>query len=200
MSDNLLYIWRDFIEGDQVAFKKLYDTCFDNLFLYGQQFSHDPETIKDVIQNIFVRIWEKKQSLSAINSPKAYLMQAFRNQMLNHIRSSKNSPLSATEIDDESYNFRLEVPIELNIIEKERNDEIKEKLTAAIDLLTSKQKELIYLKYIKDLEFSQISSIMSITTKSVYKLHHRTLDNLKKHLGNMDTIMLIVYLNWFLKH
>ncbi len=196
MADNLIIIWKDFIKGDQIAFKKLYDSCFDNLFLYGHQFSKDPETIKDIIQNIFIKIWERKQSLKNVLTPKAYLMQVFRNQMLNHIRSNKNNPISNIEIEEEHYSFSLEIPVELSIIEKERDNEVRKKLKLAIDSLTSKQKELIYLKYIKNMEFNEISSIMKITTKSVYKLHNRTMVSLKNQMGNIDLLTLISYLNW----
>ena len=196
MSETQLYIWRSFVNGDQLAFRELYDSCFDTLYLYGQQFSNDPDTIKDIIQNIFIKIWERKQSLKEVNSPKAYLMQSFRNQMLNYLRSKKNSPISPNEINEEHYNFQLEVPIEMDIMDQERDEEVKEKLKNAIELLTSKQKELIYLKYVKDLEFAEVSSIMDVSIKSVYKLHQRTLLSLRKNLGNIDLLTVISYLNW----
>ena len=46
------------------------------------------------------------------------------------------------------------------------------------------------------MEFNEISSIMKITTKSVYKLHNRTMVSLKNQMGNIDLLTLISYLNW----
>lgn len=199
MSDDLIFIWGNFVRGNSIAFKQVYENCFESIYLYGQQFSKDPQTIKDVIQNTFIKVWEKKESLAEVRNPKAYLMQMFRNQMLNLIRFNKNNPLYSTEIDADNYDFKLAVPVELDIIEKERTDEIRKKLKDAFKTLTAKQKEIIYLKYVKGLEFKEISDIMEINTRSAYKLHHRTLLNLKSQLGNIDNMLLLAYLTWYTK-
>jgi len=175
--------WSSFCQGDRTAFKAIYETYFNSLFLYGLRFSNDHDIIKDTIQNLFFKLWENRDSLTHVHQPRSYLHRALRNLLLNIQRNTL--PYRQEALDDEHYSFQLELPVESQIIQQERRLQTHYRLKKAFKVLTSKQREMLYLKYVKQLSFEEIAHIMAITIKGSYKLHQRSLHALRLQLGDM---------------
>jgi RNA polymerase sigma factor (sigma-70 family) len=175
--------WSSFCQGDPMAFKAIYETYFNSLFLYGLRFSDDHDIIKDTIQNLFFKLWENRGSLAHVHQPRSYLHRALRNSLLNLHRNTKS--YRHEHLDDEHYSFQLELPVESQIIQREHQLETQSRLKEAFKVLTPKQREILYLKYVKQLPFEEIADIMAITIKGSYKLHQRSLNALRIQLGDL---------------
>ncbi|MCS3552453.1 MULTISPECIES: RNA polymerase sigma factor [unclassified Sphingobacterium] len=187
--------WNNFCAGNRTSFKVIYENYFNSLFLYGLRFTDNHEVIKDIIQNLFFKLWENRKSLQDIKQPRSYLHRALRNLLLNSQRDSKQ--YLHEPIDEEHYSFQLDLPIESTIIREEERLEIHKQLKDAFRHLTSKQKEMLYLKYVKQLSFKEIAEILEISIKGTYKLHQRAIQSLRAQLGQIGNSLFSLIVLYF---
>jgi len=67
------------------AFEVLFFKYHGRLVLFANKFTGDLRISQDLVQDAFLKLWEKPEIISSIESPKAYLFQAVRNSCLNHL-------------------------------------------------------------------------------------------------------------------
>jgi len=87
-SDEVL--WASFKNGNQLALSMLYKRNVQALYSYGRQTSRDHDLILDCIQELFSRLWVKRDTLAAVNSVKSYLFKSFRRTLLRQIIAKRN--------------------------------------------------------------------------------------------------------------
>jgi len=151
---------------------------YDDLHNYGARFTTDKALIKDCIQEVFISLWQRRETADAILSPKYYLLRAIKNKMLKSLhKNNRNAPLPNNE-----YDFFYEFSIEHIIIEKQVNEEKVQRLRKTFELLSKKQKEIVYLKYYQGLDHAQIAELMNVNRQSIYNLLHETLHKLRNLL------------------
>ncbi len=180
-NDDLEELWNKAQRGNQWAFDQLFRVLFPSLYEYGYKFIPDENLVKDSIQDIFIYIWLHKKSLKKIKSIKAYLYISLRNRMLKLQKKHKtwlrydklNSKQSFSELFD----------IESFLIQSEIQDSNKEKIKNAIEQLSKRQKEVIYLKFYEEMTNEEISKIMNINVQSVYNLISEAINLLKQILS-----------------
>jgi RNA polymerase sigma factor (sigma-70 family) len=164
-------------QNNQEALASLMAMYYDNLYNYAARFTKDDGLIKDCIQEVFISLWQRRQTASAILSPKFYFLRAVKNKVLKAIHSNIQKATGA-ELQDE-YDFFHEFSIEQVIVEKQVSEEKAEKIRKTVSLLSKRQKEIIYLKYYQYLDQGQIAELMNISTQSVYNLLHEAIRNLR---------------------
>jgi len=164
-------------QNNEGALASLMDMYFDDLYNYGARFTKDDGLIKDCIQEVFISLWQRRETAGAILSPKYYFLRAIKNKVLKALHKSSRKTTSS-HLQDE-YDFFHEFSIERIIIEKQISDEKAEKLVKTLSLLSKRQKEIIYLKYYQYLDHGQIAELMNISRQSVYNLLHEAIHNLR---------------------
>lgn len=174
-------IWDDFKAGYHSAFTLIYNQQIDMLFAYGTKICRDEGLVKDCIQEVFIQLFEKRDRIRNPESIKFYLFKALKNTLINSMSSEKRI-LAASE----NYDFKIEYSAEKYWIDKEINRLQRKKVEEAIAALTSKQKEIIYLRYNQGLRFSEIAQILNIDADSAKKQTYRTLGKLRKLLDGED--------------
>jgi RNA polymerase sigma-70 factor (ECF subfamily) len=75
-------------EGDKAAFKELHDHYWNNLYSVALSFLKSPDWAMDVIQEVFLKLWERRHKLSEIDHFKPYLFVSTRNELLTALKSS----------------------------------------------------------------------------------------------------------------
>lgn len=182
--------WNDFLEGDRIAFEQLYLILMPSLYEYGMRKVKDENYVKDSIQDIFIKFWENRNKLRTISNPKHYLLVSLKNSLLNvQLRDGKLSSIS--ENDD----FLLTHDIESKYIADEEDKINAFKLIQALEQLTGKQREIIFLRYFEELSYEEISEMTNISIKSLYKLNNRAMASLKEILGlPKHNLLLILYM------
>lgn len=191
-ADNDTIIWQSFKAGDRTAFERIYHLYFKNLYEYGMRLLNNSELVKDYIHDLFVKIWLNKSNLGEVTNVKAYLLVSLRGAIYNKNTENKNAPVSLEEFGDEYY-FKIDFSVENEFIVKEDFSEQRQKLLAAINSLSARQKEMIYLRYFEESGYDEIAAIMNISVKATYKLSARALDALRQNLNvpNSSLVMLI---------
>jgi RNA polymerase sigma factor (sigma-70 family) len=170
-------------EGSEDAIASIMEKYYATLYNYALKFSPDKELVKDNIQEVFVSIWHRRETATAILSVKYYLLRAIKNKMLKSInkRSGQEEYRDTTE-----YDFYIEFSVEKKIIDHEVSEMHKKYLTKILSQLSAKQKEIIYLKFFEQLGHAQIAELMGISRQSVYNLLHETICKLRSlwHSGS----------------
>lgn len=80
---------RALTQGDRHAYTILYSQYLDSLVQYIFLFTASKETAEEITQDVFLKIWEKRAALGEVESFKAYLFRAAKNQLINHINREK---------------------------------------------------------------------------------------------------------------
>ncbi|MFI5130905.1 MAG: RNA polymerase sigma factor [Chitinophagales bacterium] len=167
--------------NDEQALASLMRLYYNDLYNYGARFTNDSSLIKDCIQEVFISLWQRRETANTILSPKYYFLRAIKNKILKALyKNSHHVTLSGLQRENDSF---YEFSIEQIIIEKQVNEEKVQKVRKTLALLSKKQKEIIYLKYYQYLDHGQIAELMNLTRQSVYNLLHETLHKLRTLLG-----------------
>ncbi len=177
MSDLLL--WKKLKDGDKTALERIYSTHIAGLLKYGRKFSRNDSVIEDCVQDLFVELWKNREGLGMTDSIQRYLMVALRRKVIRQLGRSKKwvSDKEPTELD-----FDAEISIDHKLIELEISAERAVQVKEAMENLSKRQKEVIYLKYISGLDYEDIGEIMDINYQSARNLVSNALRALKKHL------------------
>lgn len=184
-------LWGLISEGDQDAFAFIYNTYAPEMFKYGHRFTLDTDLIEDVIQDLYVHIWESRKNLAIHKSIKFYLFSAFRRDLVKRIRDSqKNQSLEGYSVDASWEESFQEILVENQIVL-----ESSKKITLALDNLSSRQKEAIFLRYIQELSYEEISELMGIQVPSLYNLIFKGIKTMKDFLtSNNHTSKAILFM------
>jgi RNA polymerase sigma factor (sigma-70 family) len=165
------------LQNDEQALAALMKLYYADLFNYASRFTKDSGLIKDCIQEVFISLWQRRQSTGTILSPKYYFLRAIKNKVLKSLHKLNRKNISG--VLQEEYEFFHEFSIERIIIEKQISEEKAEKLLKTLVLLSKRQKEIIYLKYYQYLDHGQIAELMNISRQSVYNLLHESIYKLR---------------------
>ncbi|MEO5562763.1 MAG: sigma-70 family RNA polymerase sigma factor [Chitinophagaceae bacterium] len=165
------------LDNDEQALAALMKMYYADLYNYASRFTMDSGLIKDCIQEVFISLWQRRETAGTILSPKYYFIRAIKNKILKSLHKL-NQKKTTGGLQDE-YDFFHEFSIERVIIEKQISEEKAEKLRKTLGLLSKRQKEIIYLKYYQYLDHGQIAELMNISRQSVYNLLHEAIHKLR---------------------
>ena len=183
--------WNAFRGGDRRSFSLIYEKYFNGLYNYGSKFSRNSELVEDCIQDLFVKLWQNRGTINETQSVKNYLYKSLRNTIYSRLNKVEN-----LDIDDESINrldFNLEISHETFMIENEQSQQMKIKLEKALDNLTNRQKEAVFLRFFEELTYEEVARLMQITVKALYKIIARALENLRETFRSLLVFLIIVY-------
>lgn len=190
--------WTEFIGGSQKSFDYIYDKYFALLYGYGMQFCTDKAIVKDCIQDLFVELWSKKNTLTPVRSVKYYLYKCLRRKIIKTL-ARKEFSMIENELSPIEFNLQTSLSGEAALVEKEivRDNELK--IQQAIKSLTSRQKEAVFLKFYENLSYDEIASIMHLSdAKYARKLIYRSLKELKTVLYKYKNTLIITSLGLLL--
>ena len=165
-----------FKEGDRNAFSKLYDIYFPKVFRFTQLYIISSIELADVVQEVFVKLWEKREQLDETKSIEGYLFIVTRNLIFNAARKSFNESafkmtvLKASE--DESYNLEEEIEA----------SELKSYIDSLIQMLPPRRQEIFRLSREKQLTNKQIAELCGIGEKAVERQISFALKFLRENL------------------
>ena len=181
MNESLLKLETELLQRLQQNYEEalasLMDMYYTDLYNYAARFTRDDGLIKDCIQEVFISLWQRRETADTILSPKYYFLRAIKNKVLKAV-TRNNHKATSDNLPDE-YDFFHEFSIEQVIIEKQVSEEKAGKLRKVLSLLSKRQKEIIYLKYYQYLDNGQIAELMNISRQSVYNLLHEAIHKLR---------------------
>lgn len=167
-------------EGDEQAFRTLYNLYEERLFRYGIGIAHDEELVNNAIQVLFTYLFERRKKISTPVSPYAYLASSLRRLILGELEKRRKSHLSIDEARGKDYAFELEIDAEASIVRAECSEQMIRRLQTALNGLTDMQREIIYLKYYEGLDNKGIAEVTGYADKTIRNVASTALARLRK--------------------
>lgn len=171
-------LWKQFKDGDQKALSSIYLLHYDLLFNYTNRLINNSEETKDLIQELFLKLWNNRSKLSDCNVISYYLITAIRGLVIDRIR--KQSKTFKVEITDSR--LPPELPFDKAMIESQDEENLLARIQNAINKLGNRQREAIFLRIYEDIEYEEVAKIMGLNVQSVRNLIHTGLQSLKQLL------------------
>jgi RNA polymerase sigma-19 factor, ECF subfamily len=168
--------WKKIQSGDVAAFSFLFKNHYPSLYRFAGRYIRDAQTIENIVQNVFVDLWIKKEKLEIKISLKSYLYQMVRNQALNFLNKEKR--MIAIE-NGQSLPENLVISPE----EKFEAEELHEIVHRAIDTLPFQCRQVYLMKRYDQLKYTEIAGILNISVNTVKTQMKRALKSLQEQLG-----------------
>ncbi|MFO7934264.1 MAG: RNA polymerase sigma-70 factor [Bacteroidales bacterium] len=170
---------------DRQGFEKLFRHYFPPLMAFAKKILADEDDSREVVQRVFINLWEKRDEIDATASLKSYLFTSVHNRSLNVIRDRKK--FSAEEVPD--------VVGEVDVGAQIEAMELEEKIREAIEALPEKTRQVFELNRFGGLKYSEIADQLNISVKTVENQMSRALRMLREKLLKYLSLLLWLVLN-----
>ncbi|MBD1427289.1 RNA polymerase sigma factor [Sphingobacterium arenae] len=182
-------------EGDQRAFTMIFDAYYQLLGAYVYKITESKEAAEEIVQEVFIKVWEKREIVGNIDSFKAYLFILSKNKTVDHLRAIAKKRVQQLavfqQMKEESYVMDSASPLEeYNII-----------IEKAVSRLPPQQQKVYHLSRYEKLKYEEIALHMGISKETVKKHMQLALAFLKQQvklqIQNMNLGLLFMALIYF---
>ena len=160
--------------------KKIFDTSYSNLVLQALRYVKHAEIAEDVVQDCFIKLWEKKDELKISGNITAYLARMVRNKSLDYIKKKK---LQTTELN-ETYQAGF---IAENTLE---TADLQSKIDKTLDNLPEKCRQVFVLSRFEEMSYKEIAAELDISKKTVEAHISKALKSFRTDLKQFLIIIL----------
>jgi RNA polymerase sigma factor (sigma-70 family) len=181
-------LWEKFLSGDDKAYTCIYKKYVKELFSYGVRFTPDRELVKDCIQDVFVKIYSNRLHLNRTDNVRLYLFVALKNTLFNVFQKDEHS----YHDDTAEPVFSVEYSIEDQLIENEDEQERADKINLILNMLTPRQREVIYYRYVEGMRMDEICVVMKMNYQSVQNLIQRSIKKVRTAFKEKDQCALSI--------
>lgn len=178
-NDSLL--WSNFLSGDDRAYSYIYNQYVQILFKYGLQFTTDRELVKDCVQDVFEKIHKNRNKLGQTDNIKLYLFVILKNNLLNVLK--REGRIQTIESIEDTSDDTLD-NVESQLIQKEEDSITEKKIKFILSLLTPKQKEVMYYRFVESMSINDIAIIMNMNYQSILNLIQRSIKKVRKNIAD----------------
>lgn len=172
----------------------LYREYSDDLFSYAVHLGFDENSAMDAIHDVFYKLCARKIAVEKISNPQFYLFKALKNRLLDMCRTKREyeSPFNDEAERIGEMPFNLSVTIEDTLIEEEDMKEIRSVIEKMLNRLTDRQREAIYLRYIKEYDYEKVAELMRISIESCRNLISKSLKKMRDSSSLFLLLILIM--------
>jgi len=170
-------LWEGMLRGDQDLYLSLYNRYYHALLFVGLKEIRDAQLVKDTIQQLFLYLWEKRETIHRADNVKAYLITSFLRKLSADWK--KTGKVSTLQVVYSQYAEDTAPTPEEDLIKKDEQQHQSRHLLEYINELPSRQKELLYLKYYEGMSYEEIVQQTGLTHRTVYNKIHEALKKLR---------------------
>jgi RNA polymerase sigma-70 factor, ECF subfamily len=165
-------------------YEELFRSYFSSLCYFAHKYIRDFDTCKEIVHNVFVNIWEKRDEFDFNQPAKSYLFTAVYNRSMNHLRDRKKF------VNDSVEDF-IYIPDENALQDKSLEAaELEAKIWKVINSLPEACKKIFMLNRFEGKKYAEIAEDLNISVKTVETQMSKALKTLREHL--IDYIHLLV--------
>ena len=175
--------------GNEKVFETIFRRYYSSLCSYAFTIIHDLNDAEEVVQDVFLKLWEKHQSIKIHASLKSYLYRAVHNSCLNRLKHQK-----VKQKHDEHWLSQKETVSE-DASKKVREEEIEKAIHDAIEGLPEQCKAVFMLSRFEHLTYAEIADNRSISVKTVENHMIKALRILREKLKDFLPLLMLVFIN-----
>jgi len=148
-------------EGDINAFEMYFKSYYQSLCSYAWSYLKDTEEAEEVVQNTFVSMWEKRDTLNIQTSAKSYLYAMVRNACLNLIKHQK---IKQKYVGEE---LALATDGYESVTHEVSSRELEVRISNALETLPEQCRLVFKLSRFEELKYAEIAAHLNISVKTV---------------------------------
>ncbi|WP_209405008.1 RNA polymerase sigma factor [Pseudozobellia sp. WGM2] len=149
--------------GNHLAFKELFDATYTELVIYAHSYLYEKSSSEDIVQEVFVRLWERSHKITIDINLKSYLFAMVRNACLNHLKKFN--------ISDQSKVLEIpavaEVGMDMELAGEDHKQLLYNQVLKVIDELPTKMKAVVELRFQSDYAYQEIADELNISVNTV---------------------------------
>lgn len=157
-SDNELFL--EIKNNSEIAFEQLFNRYYAPLCLFTSHFLHNRAKAGEIVQEVFVKVWAKRETLEIASSVRNYLFFAVRNQCINLLEHEKVEKRHSRQTQLDSLTDRDLEPYFMEV-------DLRRKIEQSIELLPEKRREIFRLSREEGLKYQEIANRLKISVKTV---------------------------------
>lgn len=182
---------------DQENFEELFCYFYPKLQAYAVSILNDKQSAEDVVQDVFLYIWNKREDLQFGEGFYSYIFQSVYSKSIDHIR--KDSRLSKHEQDSllkfaEEYQTYL--GNDAHPLKELFSEEFNKKLDDLLDKLPEARKQVFKMVYLDGLKAKEVSSELNMPLRTVESHIYLTLKFLRANLSPTDFLILSLFFDF----
>lgn len=146
-------------EGRREAFRQVFETCYEGLCRYAFTFLRDQDEAEDIVQSMFVKLWERRDELDIKHAIRPYLFRSVYNQCMNQLEhravKSKHHHHSEVMLSD-----AVQHP---EVFKDELNDKVRE----VVDKLPPQCRTIFIMSRYEELKYPEIAEKLNISVNTI---------------------------------
>jgi RNA polymerase sigma-70 factor, ECF subfamily len=180
------FFWQQIKNGDENALEKVYKASYRSVVYYATEITGQSQLAEEVVQDVFLKIWQSRSELSVKGSFKAYLFQSVHNHSLNALRQQKTRKESVNLVAPEktwkfiSDNYKVVD----NLIDKIFSDETEVLIEQAIKELPDQCSKVFLLSRFESMNNEEIAVKLGLSENTVKTHIYRALQKIALALKN----------------
>ncbi len=175
-------------QNNKAAFDDLFRKYYRQLCRFAYRFIFSHHLAEEIVQDVFVRLWQQKDQINISTSIIAYLYAAVRNQSINEIKKNRIHNYHLAEA------HKNESMAEEMIQENHQDERLKNALDKACKSLPPKCREIFELSRIDGLTYEEIAEYLSISKKTVENQMGIAFNKLRQQLKPILHLLCTIFL------
>lgn len=178
-------------KGDEKAFRAFYDAYFNHLSAFIYKLCKSTEATEEIIQDVFVKLWVRRHSLSQMDSPEAYIFSMARNKTIDYLRRLVRDTHFMELLTGQLLTDSNDTEEQLNA------KDLRELIEEALSGLSEQKKRIFQLSKEEGLSHDQIAEVMHLSKSTVKNHLSETLRHIRGHLRqhpNSEATLVILVL------
>ncbi len=182
---NDTYLVEKIKQGSEPAFREIYERYHLQMYYIAKKYVKDQSLAEDAVQDIFVKVWEKRDELDTSKSIRGYFFVMLKNHVLNMIRDRKKKILSGYELKEEHH------PRENRTVDDVIYSEYLNQVKQGINELTDRKKEVFELK-MNGHSNAEVAEMLQISIRTVKTHYYNSSKFVRAYLKIHANIMVIL--------
>ncbi len=168
--------------GDKKVYEQLFLDHYKNLVLYAKKFVMETETARDLVQDVFVYLWDKRQKLTIDKSLSSYLFRAVHNACINHLKRGATKENYIKEFLIKLNEGAYKTAASEDAYELVVHKDLSERIERIIETLPEQCRNIFKMSRFRGMKNKEIAEIYSISPRTVETQIYRALKVLKENL------------------
>ena len=168
---------------EEAALATLFDLYYEKLYLFAEKYIYDSDRAHDIVQDVFLRIWENAERLVLRGSIQHYLFASVRNGCLNYLKS--------LQIEDRNNRKYAEAYIESQNVDMVEDEELLAKIRQVVEELPERCREVCMLRFGEGYKYSEIAERLGMNENTVKVQLHRGMERLREAFSKYDYVVVL---------